>query len=135
MSDLPYDPQKDFTPITDAVEFPERARRRGEFAGQDRSRSARLGKDRKRAALSYASQGVGSGGHLLGTMFSNALGVAMTHAPYKRRGSGDAGCRCGPGRFHFASYGSVKQYVEAGTVRLLATTAKQRMPNCRTCRQ
>jgi tripartite-type tricarboxylate transporter receptor subunit TctC len=38
---------------------------------------------RKRGGLSYASQGPGSGGPILGAMLQKATGAPMTHVPYR----------------------------------------------------
>ena len=37
----------------------------------------------KQKNLTYASQSVGAGGHLLGEMLSTKAGIKMTHVPYK----------------------------------------------------
>jgi tripartite-type tricarboxylate transporter receptor subunit TctC len=81
----------------------------------------------KPGGLNYASSGIGSGGHLLGTMLTNALGVSMTHAPYKGAGQAMPDVASGRVDFIYASLGSVKQYLEAGSVRVLAVTSKERL--------
>src|SRR6185295_10914708 len=86
----------------------------------------------KPGGVSYASQGVGSGGHLLGEMFRAKLGVPMVHVPY--RGAGPAVQDLIGGRVDmlFASYISSGPAVEAGTLRILAITSPKRsavLPN------
>jgi tripartite-type tricarboxylate transporter receptor subunit TctC len=124
--DLPYDPLKDFTPIMTTWSFPSVLVVPASSPARSAAELIDLAK-KKPGGLNYASQGVGSGGHLLATMYQNALGVAMTHIPYK--GSGQAMQDVAAGRvdYIFASLGSVRQFVEAGTVRALAVTSKQRM--------
>ena len=124
--DLPYDPLKDFVPITELWNFPSVLVVPATSAAKTGADLLALAKT-KPGGLNYASQGVGSGGHLLGTMLSNSLGVAMTHAPYKGAGQAMPDVQAGRVDFIFASYGSVKQYVESGGVRLLAITSKQRV--------
>ena len=60
-------------------------------------------------------------------MLTNALGVSMTHAPYKGAGQAMPDIASGRVDFIYASLGSVKQYLEAGSVRVLAVTSKERL--------
>jgi tripartite-type tricarboxylate transporter receptor subunit TctC len=125
---IPYDPINDFTPITLTWSFPS-------VLVVPITSPAKTGADlialakSKPDGLSYASQGMGSGGHLLGTMFQNSLGVNMVHVPYRGAGAAMPDVAAGRVDYIFASYGSVKQYIDAGTVRLLAVTSKQRLPD------
>jgi tripartite-type tricarboxylate transporter receptor subunit TctC len=127
LPDFPYDPVKDFTPITMTWSFPSVLVVPSSSPAQSAADLIALAKS-KPGGLSYASQGVGSGGHLLGTMFQNSLGVPMTHVPYRGAGAAMPDVVAGRVDYIFASYGSVKQYSDAGSVRILATTAKRRMP-------
>jgi tripartite-type tricarboxylate transporter receptor subunit TctC len=125
---MPYDPIKDFTPITLTWNFPSVLIVPKDSPAMTAADLIALTKS-KAGGLTYASQGMGSGGHLLGTMFQNSLGVNMIHVPY--RGSGAAMPDVAAGRvdFIFTSFGSAKQYVDAGTVRILGVTSKQRLPD------
>jgi tripartite-type tricarboxylate transporter receptor subunit TctC len=127
LPDLPYDPEKDFTPITLTWSFPSVLVVPSESPVKTAAELVALAKS-KPGGVNYASQGVGSGGHLLGTMFQNAIGVPMIHVPYRGAGAAMPDVVAGRVDYIFASYGSVKQYADAGTVRILATTAKRRMP-------
>jgi tripartite-type tricarboxylate transporter receptor subunit TctC len=60
-------------------------------------------------------------------MLANALGVSMTHAPYKGAGQAMPDVASGRVDFIFASLGSVRQYLDAGSVRVLAVTSKERL--------
>ena len=79
LPDLPYDPEKDFTPIT-MMELSKRSGRARNFTGKTTQELVALAKS-KPGGVNYASQGIGSGGHLLGTMFQNAVGIPMTNVP------------------------------------------------------
>src|SRR5262245_355183 len=82
IADLPYDPIKDFAPITLLWTFPSilavpsghPANSEDELVAHARSAAG---------GLSYASQGPGSGGHILGAMLQKATGAPMTHVPYR----------------------------------------------------
>jgi len=124
--DLPYDPVNDFTPIMETWSFPSLLAVPASLPAQSASDLFGLAKT-KPGGLNYASSGIGSGGHLLGTMLANALGVSMTHAPYKGAGQAMPDVPSGRVDFIYASLGSVRQYLDAGSVRVLAVTSKERL--------
>ncbi|MGB7834838.1 MAG: tripartite tricarboxylate transporter substrate binding protein [Xanthobacteraceae bacterium] len=124
--DLPYDPVNDFTPIMQMWSFPSLLAVPASLPVKSGSDLFALAKT-KPGGLNYASSGIGSGGHLLGTMLTNALGVSMTHAPYKGAGQAMPDIASGRVDFIYASLGSVKQYLDAGSVRVLAVTSKERL--------
>src|SRR5690606_37725955 len=66
--DLRFDPVKDFQPITKLVSFPSVLAVPTALPAKDVKELVALAKARPNG-LSYASQGVGSGGHILGEMF------------------------------------------------------------------
>src|SRR5262245_5332987 len=80
--DLRFDPVKDFQPITALISFnnilvvPEAspARSAAELVALAKT---------KPDGLSYGSQGVGTGGHLLGELFAKTSGAKLVHVPYR----------------------------------------------------
>jgi tripartite-type tricarboxylate transporter receptor subunit TctC len=80
----------------------------------------------KPGKLNYASSGVGSNYHMAGELFKNVTGTDMQHVPYK----GSTGARndiiSGQVEMMFDSVPSVAPMIQAGRVRALATTGKQR---------
>jgi tripartite-type tricarboxylate transporter receptor subunit TctC len=123
---LPYDPIKDFRAITLMWSFAQLltvpstspARTVSELVAHARSQAA---------GLSFASQGSGSGGHLLGEMLKVRTGANLVHVPY--RGAGPAALDLATGRvdFMFISYSSVLSFLQAGKVRVLAVTSPKRL--------
>ena len=82
---LPYDPIRDFTPITGVarvpnvlVMTPETAARLGIASVADLVAYAK----KNPGKLNYGSGGNGSAGHLAGEMFKAQAGVYMVHIPY-----------------------------------------------------
>lgn len=75
--------------------------------------------------LTYGSQGVGAGGHILGAMLAKAANLNLVHVPF--RGAMPAAIEVAAGRadFLFASYASVSPLIEDGRLRPLATTAEK----------
>src|SRR5947207_11412784 len=80
--DLKFDPIKDFQPITALISFnnilvvPEAS------PAKSVAELVALAKA-KPEGLSYGSQGVGTGGHLLGELLAKHAGVKLVHVPYR----------------------------------------------------
>jgi len=125
--DLPYDPLKDFTPITITWNFPSVLVVPVTSSAKTVADLIAMAKS-KPGGVTYASQGMGSGGHLLGTMFQNALGVPMIHVPYKGAGQAMPDVAAGRVDYIFASLASIKPFIESKTVRALAVTSRKRIP-------
>ena len=123
---LPYDPVKDFLPITLLWVFPSVLTVPAASPARSVAELVALAKN-KPGGISYASQGVGSGGHILGAMLKSTTGAPMIHIPYK--GSAQAIIDVVGGRVDllFAAYASVISQAKEGRVRLLATTASSRL--------
>jgi len=124
--DLPYDPVNDFTPIMETWSFPTLLAVPTSLPAQSASDLFALAKT-KPGGLNYASSGSGSSGHLLGMMLTNALGVSMTYAAYKGAGQAMPDVASGRVDLIFASLRSVRQFLETGSVRVLAVTSRERL--------
>jgi tripartite-type tricarboxylate transporter receptor subunit TctC len=124
---LPYDPIKDFRPITLMWSFPQLLAVPFDSPAKSVSDLVALAKS-KPGGLSFASQGTGSGGHLLGEMFKLRTGANMVHVPY--RGAAPAAIDLSAGRvdFFFVSYSSLLPFLQSGKVRAIAVTSPQRLP-------
>ena len=125
--DLKFDPIRDFQPITALISFnnilvvPEAspAKSVADLVAYARS---------KPEGLSYGSQGVGTGGHLLGELLAKSANLKLVHVPY--RGIAPAVTDTVAARMDmlFASYVSVGGHVEAGRLRMLGIASTQRHP-------
>jgi tripartite-type tricarboxylate transporter receptor subunit TctC len=124
---LPYDPVRDFRPVTLMWSFPQLLAVPRDSPARTVDELVALAKS-KPGGLSFASQGTGSGGHLLGEMFKARTGANMVHIPY--RGAGPAALDLATGRvdFFFVSYSSALSFLQAGKIRPLAVTSPKRMP-------
>ena len=126
-ADLKFDPVKDFQPITALISFnnilvvpaASRAKSVTELVTHAKS---------KPEGLSYGSQGVGTGGHLLGELLAKSAGVKLVHVPY--RGIAPAVTDTVAARMDmlFASYISIGPHVESGKLRMLAIAGAERHP-------
>ena len=122
---LPYDPQKDFKPISMVASFPNILVVPLSSPAKSVADLVALGKAK---GLTYASSGVGTSLHLSGVMLAETSGLSMTHVPYK--GSSQALTDVVGGQVDMifdnlpSSYGMVK----GGKVRPLAVTGAGRAP-------
>jgi tripartite-type tricarboxylate transporter receptor subunit TctC len=124
-SKLPYDPVKDFAPITTMIQtkhilvVP---------ASSPAKTVAELVAMAKQKPLTYASQSVAAGGHLLGEMLSARNGIKMTHVPYK--GSAPALQDMLEGRvdLFFDALITSGPHIRAGKLRALALASPDRAP-------
>src|SRR5262249_56580675 len=82
---LPYDPIKDFRPITLMWSFPQLLAVPHDSPARSVSELVALAKS-KPGGLSFASQGSGSGGHLLGEMLKARTAAHTVHIPYPGAG-------------------------------------------------
>jgi tripartite-type tricarboxylate transporter receptor subunit TctC len=126
-STLPYDPIRDFKPITLMWSFPQLLAVPPDSPAGTVSELVALAKS-KVGGLSYASQGSGSSGHLLGEMLKARTGAKMVHIPY--RGAVPAALDLSAGRvdFFFVSYSSLLPFLQGGKVRVLAVTSPEPLP-------
>jgi tripartite-type tricarboxylate transporter receptor subunit TctC len=122
-----FDPIKDYQPITPIVTFPS-------VLVVPEASPARNVKDlvalakTKAGGLNFASQGVGSGGHILGEMLRLKSGAPFTHVPYRGAGPAVSDLAAGNVDLLFSSYVSAIGQVQAGKLRVLGWTATKRSP-------
>jgi tripartite-type tricarboxylate transporter receptor subunit TctC len=122
---LPYDPVKDFQPVTLlmstshvlVVPLESPAKSVAELAALARSSAN---------GLTFASQSVGTGGHLLGEMFRLRTGARLEHVPYKGSAPALADLIAGRVDFFFDAVITATPQVRAGRIRALATASKKR---------
>jgi tripartite-type tricarboxylate transporter receptor subunit TctC len=84
---------------------------------------------RKRGSLTYASPGVGSGGHIGGILLGKSLGIPTMHVPYKSSGDTRADIITGRVDFIFNSVLPFTSEIEAGTVKVLGLAHSERFPS------
>ena len=124
---LPYDPQKDFKPVSLLAKVPSLyvvepgvpARNLREFVALAKARPGQL---------NYGSAGNGSAGHLAFEYLKMATGIFVLHVPY--RGTGPQLTDLLAGRLQAASVGApaVLQFIRTGKLRCIATGTAQRIP-------
>lgn len=122
---LPYDPVKDFAPITLAVTAPQLlvtspklpVSNLAEFLAYARARPGQL---------SYGSVGPGSGSNLAMEWFKLLAGVNLVHIPYRGAAPAVTDLLGSTVQAGFFVPGNVLQYVKAGRLKLLASAGRTR---------
>lgn len=76
--------------------------------------------------LSYGSAGMGSGAHFAGEFFQSLTGTEMVHVPYKSTSAAIIDVAGGVLDLTFDA--TAKSYADAGKVKIIAVTGKQRDP-------
>lgn len=128
---LPYDPIKDFAPITQMVRIPnvlvmnaDTARRLKIATLKDFVAYAKANP----ARLSYASGGYGSGGHLAGEMFKKKVGFFAVHIPFNGGSPSQLAMLAGTVDFTLDNLATSGANIRAGKVLPLAVTTPGRSP-------
>jgi len=128
---LPYDPIKDFVPITLVAAVPNvmemnadkaRALNINNVADFVKYAKANPGK------LNMASSGSGTSIHLAGELFKSMTGSYMTHIPYRGSGPALMDMVGGNADVMFDNLPSSMQQIKGGKLKALAVTSAQRSP-------
>ena len=124
-SNLPYDPQKDFTPVT--------------LIGTSRlflclhpSLPAKTFEQfvayvkKNPGKVNYGSSGVGSIHHLATEALKAALGLNLTHVPYKGMGQAVPALVAGEVTVLYSALPAIESYIKAGKLRMVAVSTLRR---------
>lgn len=122
----PYDPIKDFAPITNLVNVPNVLTVNPKVPAKSLKEFIALLKSNP-GKYSYASAGKGSISHLDGELFKDITKTDMVHIPY--RGSGPAlnDTLAGQVNAQFDNLPSSMPFIQAGKLRALAVAAPKRV--------
>lgn len=126
---LPYDPIKDFAPITliahvpnVLVMTPEAAARLKIESVADLIAYARKNPGR----LNYASGGNGSAGHMAGELLKSMARISIVHIPYAGAAPAQLGLLAGQTDLMFDNLASAAPQIRAGKLRAFAVTTSRR---------
>ncbi len=126
---IPYDPIRDFTPITGVAQVPNVLVMNPETAARlDIQRVTDLIAYAKQnpGKLNYGSGGNGSAGHLAGEMFKAQAGVFMVHIPYAGGNPAQLALLSGQVDLNFDNLAAASANIKAGKLRALAVTTARR---------
>ena len=126
-SNLPYDAEKDFTPLTRiatvanvlAVNTAMPVGSVAELVAHAKS---------KPGQLNYGSAGIGTSGHLSGALFATLAGLNMVHVPYKGAAQTLADVMAGHTHVMMSGPLVIMPHARSGRIKVLATTGAKRDP-------
>lgn len=124
-SKLPFDPRRDFAPITLIVTAPNILVAHPAVPAATVPEFIKYAKAHPKK-LNYSSFGEGSSSHLIGEMFKSAAGVTMVHVPYKGGGPALAAVMGGETQLTFSNLSVALPQVKGGKVKGIAVTSGKR---------
>ena len=126
---MPYDPIRDFTPITLVAQVPnvlvmnaETATRLAIASLPDLVAYAKANPGR----MNYGSGGNGSAGHLAGEMFKSRAGLSIVHVPYAGGAPAQLALLSGQVDFNIDNLATASANIRAGKLKALAVTTARR---------
>jgi len=126
-SKLPYDPVKDFAPISNFAESAFILSVHPSVPAENVMELVALAKSRP-GQLTYASFGVASSSHLTAELFSMLAGIKLVHVPYKGSAPAVADLVAGQVMMIFDSMQSQMPQLRAHRLRALGLAAPKRSP-------
>ncbi len=128
-SKLPYDPVRDFTPITRVAQVPNVLVMNAEAAGRlgIRTLADLVGYARRNPGrLNYGSGGNGSAGHLAGELFKSQAGLFAVHIPYAGAPPAQLALVSGQVDFNVDNLAGASANIRSGKLKALAVTTTAR---------
>lgn len=122
---LPFDPQRDFEPVTQLTTGPQVIAVHPAVAARSVAELVALAKA-KPGQLNYASGGSGTGNHLAVEIFKLAAGINIVHIPYKGTGPALTSVLGGEAQLIISSLLPALPHVKSGKLRALAVTSTAR---------
>ena len=122
---LNYDPVKDFIPVAVFATSPNLLLVHPSFPARNAREFIAVAKKHP-GKLNFSSSGSGSSQHLSGEMLKIAIGVDMTHIPYKGSAPSMTALASGEVDFSFNNIPSAQPLMVPGRVRALAITSEKR---------
>ena len=125
MAKPPYDPQKDFAPLTRVVNIPPILTTHPSLGVKNVKELIALAKA-KPGQLNYSSSGMGAPNHLAMELFMVLTGTSMTHVPYKGAAPSVVDLMTGQVQLAFNAIPSVLDHVRNGKLTAIAVSSPRR---------
>lgn len=124
---LPYNPERDFAPVSFAGRVPLLLLTHPSFPAKSVREVVAAAKARP-GEVQYASFAPGSPSHFAGALLALKTGTKMIHVPYKGGGPAMAALLGGEAYLHFGGIAVATPHVKAGKIRALAVSTGERTP-------
>ncbi len=123
---MPFEPVKDLTPVILLMTVPNLLIVNPSVAANSVGELVALAR-KKPGSLTFASQGIGSSGHLSGELFRNAAAIDIVHIPYKGPAEATRDLISGEVSMMFDVVTLALPNIKAGKVRALAVATEERV--------
>ncbi|RZL61002.1 MAG: tripartite tricarboxylate transporter substrate binding protein [Variovorax sp.] len=124
---LPFDPVKDFTPLTCVATSPSILVAHPSVPAKDVRELIALAKSQP-GRLNFAIGALGSSLHMAGEAFKMQSGVFIVNIPYRGTAPAVQDVLAGQVQLMFAAVGNVQAHIKAGKLRALGVTSAKRLP-------
>jgi tripartite-type tricarboxylate transporter receptor subunit TctC len=124
---LPFDPVKDFTPLTMVSTSPSVLVAHPSLPVKNVADLVKLAKE-KPGQLNFAIGALGSSLHLAGDSFKMKAGVFIVNIPYRGTAPAVQDVLAGQVELMFAAVGNAQAHIKAGKLRALGVTSPKRLP-------
>jgi len=126
LSNVPYNPATDFTPITYLGYVPNVLVVKSSLPVNSVAQLISLAKQNP-GQMTYGSSGIGSTQHLAGALFSKIAGIQMNHVPYKGSGQAIVDLLGGQITMNFDTLPPNLQQIRQGNLKALAISTPKRL--------
>ncbi|HTD91547.1 MAG TPA: tripartite tricarboxylate transporter substrate binding protein [Burkholderiales bacterium] len=123
---LPYDPVRDYTPVTNAAITPVILTVQATSAARSLQELIQLAK-KPGEVMSYGSTGYGGAPHIAGELLKRAAGISMTHVPFKGGGDSIIAIMGGHVQASFGAVSTAQPHLRGGRLRALGVTTLKRL--------
>ena len=125
---LPYDPIRDFSPITQLSRFPNMIGAHPSLSAKTMAEMIALAKA-KPGTLNYASAGTGTGTHMSAELLRQMTGIDIVQVPFKGGGPAAIAAIGGQTQLIVGTTVGTLPHVRSGKLRALAVTSARRSPS------
>ena len=123
---IPYDPVKDYAPITNLATVPNMLVARPSLPVKSIQELVTYAKANP-GKINFASSGNGAAGHLGLVLFSDRTGISVTHVPYKGAGPATAAVLGGESDLLLSNVSNFLTHLKAGRLRALGVASEKRL--------
>jgi tripartite-type tricarboxylate transporter receptor subunit TctC len=125
LKNLPFDAEKDFTPLGIIVDIPAGLIVHPSLPVKTVQDLVALAKKRP-GDLNFSSSGQGALGHLSGALLNASTGIKTVHIPYKGAGPSIVDLVAGQVEFSFVSIPAITGHLQSGRLRMIAQCGEKR---------
>ena len=124
---LPYDPVRDYTPITLTALTPVMLTVQPSHPARSLQELIKLAKANSPQTQSYASTGYGVAPHIVAELLKRVAGIDMTHVPYKGGGEAIIALLGGQVPMSFGAVSTALPHLRTARLRALGVTSARRL--------